>query len=301
MSKTIRDICHDFFYTGDGSSYRRRYSSVSYDNDTFYSYNTAIARIVGAHNGEEVCLISYDGFSHTTAKHLSYLKQACPLTVIFVPAQYECNTMDEEDVLLWFFADLNRAAAQKLTRAEYRNQFLTMFQYFQRFLNYFHDLLLSKEQEEQLEKHTELYNTLNSSDGVKRLKEKQRQEAARKAKEFKELCKNNSITELARNAYSRKSVLTSDEKAKLIKQINPDGLFSYVWQGDELYYHTSQNVWVTKKEGDLLLKLLHANKLKHGYTISRYTVVSVTNDHVKIGCHLIPRQNLEELYQKLVA
>lgn len=280
MSKTNQDICHDFFYDGDGSSCRRRYCNVGYDNDTFYSYNTAIARIVAAHNGEEVCLISYDSFSRTTARHLSYLKQACPITSIFVPAQYECNTLDEEDVLQWFFADLNRAAAQKLTQAANRNGFINTFQYFQHFLNYFHDLLLTKEQEEQLEKHKELYDTLNSSDGVKKLKEKQRQEDARKA-------------------YDGQSNLTSEERRKLIKQINPDDLYSYVWQHDEYNYITSQRVWIRKEEGDLLLKLLHHGKLKHGYQISRYTVVSVTENNVKIGCHLIPRQNLEELYQVL--
>ena len=300
MSKTNIDICHDFFYN-EGGRYRPCYKNIGYSDNTFFSYDTAIARIMPAHNGERVCLISYDGYSRTTGRQLSYLRSACPLTILNIPTNYGSHYIDEDSVVTKFFADLNFTRAQKLTQAAYRDQFMNIYRFFKRFLSYFHDYELSQEQEKLLEEYEELYNTLNSSDGVKKLKEKQRQEAARKAKEFKELCKNNSITELARNAYSRKSVLTSDEKAKLIKQINPDGLFSYVWQGDELYYHTSQNVWVTKKEGDLLLKLLHANKLKHGYRISYYTVVSVTNDHVKIGCHLIPRQNLEELFQKLVA
>lgn len=301
MSKTVQDICHDFFYEGDGSCYRKHYHNVGYDNDTFYSYDTAIARIVAAHNGEEVCLISYDSFSPTTAKHLSYLKQACPLTRIFVPAQYGCSTLDEEDVLKWFFADLNQAAARKLTQAANRNEFINTFRFCQRFLNYFHDLLLTKEQEEQLEKHKELYVILNSSDGVKKLKEKQRQEDARKAKEFKELCQNSNLSELARNAYSPESTLLSKNKQKLQQKLNPKGVYSFVWQQDDYNYRTSQGVWIRKDEGDILLKLLHAGKLKHGYTISRYTVISVDDEFVKIGCHLIPRQNLEELYQQIDA
>lgn len=302
MSKTIKDVCHDFFYDGDGSSYRRHYCTVSYDNDTFYSYNTAIARIVAAHNGETVCLISYDSFSRTTAKHLCYLKQACPLTRLFVPAQYECNTLDEEDVLQWFFADLNRAAAQKLTQAANRNGFINTFEYFQRFLNYFHDLLLTKEQEEQLEKHKELYDTLNSSDGVKKLKEKQRQEALQRAKAFKELCANNNITELAQKAYGACfPVLTNDEKAKLRKTINPSNAYSFVWYSTNGYYYTSQHITMSEREGNIFLKRLYAGKVKHGDMVDRYTVMAVTKDAVKIGCHLIPMQNLKELYEQMIA
>ena len=66
-------------------------------------------------------------------------------------------------------------------------------------------------------------------------------------------------------------------------------------EGD--HYTTSQGIKIDKREGDLLLKLYRNNRLQHGYKISIYTVLSVCDSFVKIGCHKIPARNLQELAQ----
>ena len=73
---TNYDVANEFCRNPNG--YRdNKNMNVSYDRNIFYSYNTAIGKIVKDINGNNVVLISDNTFSSTTAKHLHYLKEAC--------------------------------------------------------------------------------------------------------------------------------------------------------------------------------------------------------------------------------
>ena len=135
---------------------------------------------------------------------------------------------------------------------------------------------------------------------MKNLKAREAKKAREQARQQKEalakLLQGKTLSEIAFNAYSYSSTLTTDEKSKIRQIINPGQDLSFVWlEGDQ--YETSQGIKIDKREGDLLLKLYKHNKLTHGYRISIYTVLSVGDDFVKIGCHKIPARNLQELAQ----
>ena len=48
-----------------------------------------------------------------------------------------------------------------------------------------------------------------------------------------------------------------------------------------------------------MLKLWKHNKLRLGMKLDKYTVLEIKENHVKIGCHIIPTKNLEELYSAI--
>ena len=53
------DVAHDFFYH-EGRTFDRSSMTVSYRNNIFYSYSTAIGQITEDRTGRKVCIISND-------------------------------------------------------------------------------------------------------------------------------------------------------------------------------------------------------------------------------------------------
>jgi hypothetical protein len=148
-------------------------------------------------------------------------------------------------------------------------------------------------------KYIDLFEILNDSEQVKKIKAKQA-ELERKATEqarrkLNKLLKDCNIAELARRAYSYESGLDSDTKASIKNALNPKGDLSFVWRDNAGDFKTSQNITLSKTEGEIALKLWQAGKLKHGAKVGYYTVMEVTADFVKIGCHKIPTENLKVL------
>jgi len=80
-------LAHSGFYNPDG---RGEYAGCplkysNYGGLHFISYSTTIARVVNDRNGNPVTLVSDYNYTHTTAKHLSYIMGASPYPVVFVP------------------------------------------------------------------------------------------------------------------------------------------------------------------------------------------------------------------------
>ena len=80
-------LAHSGFYNPEG---RGEYAGCplkfsNYGGLHFISYSTTIARVVNDRNGNQVTLVSDYNYSHTTAKHLSYIRGASPYPVVFVP------------------------------------------------------------------------------------------------------------------------------------------------------------------------------------------------------------------------
>ena len=97
MSKTNMDICHDFFYA-EGRYYNPRSKNVGYSNNVFYSYDTAIAKLVKNKFGDTICLMSCEGFSNTTRKQMSYLRRACRFEIIEVPVSMGNVVFDAKSI-----------------------------------------------------------------------------------------------------------------------------------------------------------------------------------------------------------
>lgn len=76
--------------------------------------------------------------------------------------------------------------------------------------------------------------------------------------------------------------------------------YSYVWVENDSECKTSQGV---RMDITIVKRLLQMWASKHkliGEQASIYTIVENTNDHIKIGCHIIPMWNVQALYNSLM-
>lgn len=293
MSKTNYDIAHEFFYA-EGACKNYSYKSVGYEYDRFYSYYTVIGELETNKHGEKVLLLSYYNMSNSTAKHINYLWSANPYKMIRVPFEYgEHYHKTPAELAKRCLEKLEVYAKEKLSRKENRESFFDFYN----MLNDLNDNF--KTGVKMPKKFKTLYEVLNDSEGVKKIKIKQAEiqrkaaEAAKRA--FNRLTKNKTIKELAKLAYSYDSEINSEQRAKIKNALNPNNDLSFVWQDENGDFKTSQHITIKADEGRVALKLWKSGKLKHGMQIGYYTVLQITKDFVKIGCHKIPVANLLEL------
>lgn len=292
-----QQVCHNFFYSGFNETYRPHYMNIGYKNEYFFSYNTAIGKVVKSKYEERILLISENDFSNTTRRHIGLLWNACLFSKIEVICERDIDHFSIADCVYNLLEALKSYSVSDFTRKPNRESFIRRFSNLNELLYNF-DFSFTTEQKELYKELQQVYNDLQNSDAVKKIKQKEREKKQNALKEFKELIKNNNIVDLAEMAYSRYSQLDYQQKVKIKKKLNPLDNLSFVWFEDG-YYKTSQGVRVSKLEGNILLTLFDKGKLKHGHKIDCYTVLSVDKDYVKIGCHKIPVENLKALCEQL--
>ena len=305
-----QDVAHKFFYDRNGS-FERSSMTVSYYNNKFFSYGTCIGEISTDINGNEICIISRNNFSSTTSKHLGELRYACPLKKYYLPQGMGNSSFYADDVYRALRGSLEYYSNSKLTQKANRESLTDNYEMLQdclqlsKFEKYFDDI------KKVLAEYSDLYNTINSPEKLKDLKEKlakaEKEKQAQLKKELNTLLNTHSYLDLIKFAYSDYSFDDVDfnnyekireQKAKLRKYFNPKNELSFAWvDGD--YMRTSQHVTVDKKEATVLLKLWLNDKLKHGMKLSYYTVLQVMHDYVQIGCHRLPVENLKAIAHSL--
>lgn len=299
---TNQQIAHEFFYSDFQSDNYPNSKNCGYRGDTFKSYATAIARVLTDKNGERVCLFSSDTYSTTTAKQMSYLRRACPFTILYVPTEYGIGTIEMEDVIYNLFEELDRCHQLNTGRKNNRLAIIGNYNQIQGILSHF-NITLTEEQEEKLSVYRLFVDSVQTYEDVlaerrAKLAERRAAQLAERTAKALEMLNSDNLLDVIETVYSSKSPLTYAQRAERRNQLDPEHNLSFVWvDGDT--YRTSQGVTVSKREGDLLLKLYAAGKLHHGHKIDRYTVLTVDTNFVKIGCHKIPARNLQELAKVL--
>ena len=283
------EAAHAFFYS-EGGFYNRR-TPEAFCNDLFFSYSTCIAKKTRTKDGRRILLLSKNKFSSTTSKHIAALKYACYWDIIEIPQQIDRNNFDCDEVLNTLYSDLKYSADTNLALKRNREEF-----------NYNYETLQSlknvegfKVDSKILRKYKSTYERINNPEELAKLKAKQRAAEKKKHEQLKiklnRLIKNNNMSELAKLAYSYESF---EEKADLKKYLNPNNNLSFIWfDGD--FVKTSQGVRVERQEVETLIKLWQLGKVKHGMMVGQYTILEITTEFVKIGCHKIPMQNIQEL------
>ena len=296
-----REVAHRFFYDLEGS-FERNSMTVSYYTGKYYSYGTVIARIAETIEGETVCIISDNNFSITTAKHLGEIKAACPFRKYYLPQARGNSDFYASEVVERLKNDLEYYSTAKLTQKANREGFSHTFKMLQDTL----DLKMFESLFEKIKKliveYTDLFEKINNPEEVKNLKEIQQAREAEKQKRLKTTLKEHiekfDIAELAYLAYSNQTVVDTDLRNKLKDYLNPHKDLSFIWFDND-FVRTSQHITVNRKEVEVLMKLWKKGQLKHGMTISHYTVLEVMSDYVKVGCHKIPVENLKALLNQL--
>ena len=293
------DVAHNFFYASVGEHFNRSSMTVSYDYAHYFSYSTCIAELTQDTDGKHIYIISDNNFSNTTAKHIGELKRACPIEYVLLPQSiynkefYTRETFEHIEDNLKYYANAN--LNQKFNRENLKKYYnmlqdLARLEKWANYKNKIQELLSFYEVA-----ITALEAREAEAEAKKAIREANKREKLKKAlAEMTSL----SITELAKMAYTKSN--NQELKAKIRDYINPNWTYSFIWLNGE-NINTSQGITVNAKEVFTLLQLWKHNKLKHGATISRYTVLEVMPDYVKVGCHKIPTANLEALYNDFMA
>lgn len=294
------DVAHLFFYQGAYNYFDRGSMNVSYRCDTYYSYYTAIAKKITGKEGQDILLISDDNFSQTTAKHINELRRACPFgynNIISVPQDYGKHYLEIETIVKRLADNIIKASGYKMTLKANREYFINCYETLLKLNEKVCDI-----EQDFIDRFTPLYNDINGPEKLAILKaknkEKERKKQLKLKAELQILITDLDLSSLAYRAYSDKSFDDKELKQKIKQYINPSNDLSFIWfEGESV--KTSQHITVNRNEVETLLKLWSKGKLKHGMTISYYTVLEVTSKYVKVGCHKIPTENLQALCNQM--
>ena len=305
------DVAHEFFYDL-GGSFDRGSMIVSYGNNKYWSYGTVIGKITKDINGDFICIISDNNFSMTTSKHLGELRSACRFPIYYLPQNLGSSDFYIDDTLEKLKSNLEYYSNAKLTQKHNRQGFTENYIMLENTLQ-IQDFREKKEKiQTVLNEYKTLYDTLNNANDLKELKQKlvkqEREKQAKLKKELELILKKYSYLDLIEFTYTDKwfndtSVEEYNKqkelKQKLKKYFNPKNELAFCWVSDD-FIRTSKHVTVDKKEVITLLKLWKNGKLRHGMTLSHYTILAITENYIKIGCHTIPIANIQALYGELI-
>lgn len=297
------DIAHEFFYSDFDSS--RNYNNISYSENLFYSYYTVIGAVVKSKTGNNILLVSEDSMSSTTGKHIGNLISACPFSFLRVPMEYGNHYFSLEACIKRIVHNLDCYANSRLSQKANRQGYIKSFNQLQYINDYIQDVDSSL-----IEQYKPLFDLLNNSDEVKqlkaKLKEKDKRDRIKAQQELNELLNQYKYLDLIQFAYGYSSAIKFDnyqkEKAmqnKVRKALNPNNDLSFVWIENEYTVRTSKNIRMNMDIVKTGLKLWKHNKIKHGYKVDFYTVLEVRKDYIQIGCHKIPTENIQALYEKI--
>lgn len=298
------DIAHEFFYSDFDSS--RNYNNISYSENLFYSYYTVIGTVVKDKSNDYVLLVSDDSMTPTTSKHIGYLISACPFDFVRVPMEYGNHYFSLDACIKRIVKNLDYYSNSKLSLKANRDRYIECFNQLQYINENIQDVDSSL-----IEQYKPLFDLLNNSDEVKqlkaKLKEKDRQDRIQAEKELQELLTTYDYFDLIRFVYdSYNSTIKFDDytktkamQNKVKKALNPNNDLSFVWIENEYTVRTSKNIRMNMDIVKTGLKLWKHNKIKNGYKVDFYTVLEVRKDYIQIGCHKIPTENIQALYEKI--
>lgn len=316
-----QELAHRFFYNpearGNYANCNAHFSESYWDKDTlhnYYSYSTRIAAIAKNKHGENVLLISYSTYSKTTSKHLGELRYACPYEqerIIDVP---HCE-MGKDYGFMNAMERVERMEYEHLNRKEMREEFKKIIAMYDKYVAHFG--------KSRLPHKCELIRKRKSTaDKLEYIRQKELAIANRQVHSEEERAKNRERRVAALQRKIEKLKERGLEQLKLAFSYNPpkdmrDVLkslkkdlqsahdeqgrgYSYVWVENDSECKTSQGV---RMDITIVKRLLQMWASKHkliGEQASIYTIVENTNDHIKIGCHIIPMWNVQALYNSLM-
>lgn len=290
-------FCHQFFYDEDftASAY---YGNMHYDNGRFYSYNTIIGKVIkGKDRFANVLLLSKYRFSSTTAKHISYLRQACYFNIIEVPVNYSQYDLEPDKMVKDLCEELDSQLKVGFSTADLRDNYRGNL-----------DALIAlkahgiaKIRKTIIDKYERIWAKNTDLEALKAERAK-KAAATRKAneklrKEYDSILKKYSYLDQVRLAYDYwYKPDYHKHQSNLRKLLNPKNEWSFIWKTED-GYETSKGLRLDARPIDIALKLYESGKLKRGMTIARYTVLEVMDDHVTVGCHKVPVENIKAIME----
>jgi hypothetical protein len=249
-------------------------SNVFFEGNRIWSYGRhyLLAEFIKNKQGQEAILINNEGYSVTTSKHISEVRQATRQYKQFFVMQINPAKV------LYQLKDL----ADRLVKAKkpelYISQAEILFQYFNEFQMWngkTNDRVSLKE----INKVIKLFrNPDYLHNYAEKIKKAEKIRANRIKQQFQLTLK---------NFFEYKTdYLHSEEDYVRISE-------------DKEFIETSQRVRVPIREAKVLYKLIKAKKDIKGFQISGYTVIGL-NGVLKIGCHKINIANMTEIGEQII-
>ena len=308
---------HDFFYCGEDGVFAKKSVAYSYYRRFFYSYNTVIGvRLVDKY-GHDVLFLADHYFSNTTSSHVSALRNACPFDedrIIYVPFHYCDNFFDQNECVQLILDRLVQAFQERnvsaLRYVENRKQFMAQYRAFRFILDHFN---VKRPAKNVFTLVDSLFDVVESADNRKKLKEQisglmakkeaaeKRKRAAERRKRAQVLKKYSDFSYLdkIRHAYFNKD---SKRYEGLKNALNPYYELAFVapspYKSNEVC--TTMGVSLSYDIVIPLLKAWKNGRVKEGMHVGPYTLKELHKEYVCIGCHKIPMEDIEALYQELV-
>ena len=320
-SHTNWSMAHDFYYRGvdKNESHEYRGCSLSYRESTAFSYSTAIAKVVPRKGvrAENVrtdtpetglTLVSRNGISNTTRRHISYVRGASPFKCVNVPLRRGCSDFSPRGVAENFLEALEQLAGQLNTIGN-RREFVGILDCRRRVM----ELACEEWAKPLRDRRFRKYETMDVEKMAKELQERSRKAASKRAAETRALfakylpkakaggadyCE--FVRALCDSRYrSEKFPFDARQIGLLRKRLDANA--AYVWpEFENNCIRTSKCVSVPLDEAKVLLKLWASGRDMRTMKIGSYAIVKYEGDTIQIGCHRIPRENMLALYEAVV-
>lgn len=307
---TNEQFCHDFFYS-DAKAKRNGNMSwktvpkqethmPSYENAEIrilYTYDTVLAM---ASLDQQYIIINNTKYSSSSSTHRSYLLHAIPTSY----RQYYIKDVEEGSSIIYFdelvpklSKILDELIDSGLKRKEQRQEFMC---YFHSLDNMFSAVWSSNTTD--MEKYRNIAEQLyeKAKQEEERKQERMTKQRERKAKELKPILEAHSYLDLIRLAFSdaHKDALSRDMRNILRKYLNPENNLAFIYPVNEEHYYTSLGIAMGTRTVHTALKAWKHGKLKHGMKLGPYTVLAVTTEHIVVGCHRFPIENVKAIMEE---
>lgn len=296
----MRELFHRFFYEPEK---RGRYERVNYsfEGDVFYSYYTAIGLKVKGRDRKPALLIADNNMSLTTRRHIRYLENACPYgagRVIEVPLVFGDHRPTIKGIAARFSSFFLNYDGAGLGRAENRRQVRNKAAAARQF-----SALARKLPKKVMAAVEALDHAAAAIEEKKSAARAEKQRAA--AERYRVECTATLATipdmpymDKIRSIFEKGSNLTTDQKMALLATIAAPG-DSIVWPDGDII-RTSQGVTLPAPVVTGLIKRWQAGTLPAGSHVGPYTLQAYDDQHVRIGCHNIPVENINALAAELL-
>ena len=301
----MKELFHRWFYNPEK---RGQYDRVSYSfqGNFFYSYYTAIGIKVTGRDKNPVLLVADDNMSPTTGRHIRQLVAACPYgaeRVIEVPLVYGDHWPTIEEITARFSTFFLKYDCARLSRADNRRDVRARAAAARQF-----SALVRKLPKKVMAAIDALDRDAAAIDdkkaGARKAVLARSKAAAEKERRaylaFLKAIQKMPYLDQVKAAFTRKSTLTPEQRSTvrhILLASYPRA--SFVWPDGDII-RTSQGVTLPAALIASLIKRWMAGALPVGSHIGPYTLQAYDSQHVRIGCHSIPLENIRALAAELL-
>ena len=265
---------------------RNQSGSIFFNYAKIYSYGYHY--LLGEFIDKDTILINDKGYSMTTSKHIHSLMAATSHKKRFYLTETNLDL-----VYNTIKYNLSKIPKARVNRKNYLDGIVSLFCSLNEYLEY----TKTKTKVSKLKEYKEIKKI------VQRLetdKDAIILEAANLNKKKAEVIKQKALKELE-NQKENIKLWKNNETNNLLKS-------KYYWEKkptllrlslNNAHIETSKGVKIEVKTANLLYKLIEAGKDIKGYKIDHYTVIGITDNVLRIGCHDIPLNEVTEIGKKL--